>query len=193
MRMFRALPPPYRGHRCHRGHHAYRRRARPVERPPIRLCPAPWESRSRQPEGSWVQDDEPQPSQGELENLRDKTAAPAKSNLQLETNEAFGLAYQALNDVKITHVPCLDAEKRHVYNPKYLPLMVFNELDKLLFRSVLKGNVFLVIADLPPGILARTSRLGLHDCPRISIKLSPFIWREGRNFVFGTVLHQMIQ
>ncbi|KAL8784684.1 MAG: hypothetical protein Q9195_008945 [Heterodermia aff. obscurata] len=124
----------------------------------MRPYPAPWESGRRQPEGSWIQGDQPQPSQGELENLRDKDATPAKSNLQLETNEAYGLAYQALDDVKITQVPCLDLDKRHVYEAKYLPLMVFNELDTLLFRSVLKGNVFLTSAKLPPGELFKVER-----------------------------------
>lgn len=189
--MYRGPPPPYRGHR---GHHGYRRHRRPVERPQIRPYPAPWESSRRQPEGSWIKGrDEPAPSQDELENLRDRSATPAKPNTQMETNEAFGLAYQALNDLDINETQCLDPEKRHVYEAKYFPLMVFNELDKLLFRSVLKGNVFLTLARLPPGINARTSRLGLHGRPRISIELADSIWRGGRNYVLGTLLHQMIQ
>ena len=189
--MHRALPPPYRGHG---GHYGYHRHRRSVERLQLDPCPAPWESSRRQPEGSWIMGkDQPEPSRDELENLRERNATPAKSHLQLETNEAFGLAYQALDDVNITRVPCLDRDKRLVYKARYLPLMVFNELDKLLFRSVLKGNVFLTLATLPPGIYARTSRPGLHDRPRISIELSPAILRERRNYVLGTLLHQMIQ
>ena len=198
MRMYPALlppPPPCRGHR---GHCGYRRHRRPVERPRPRSypCPAPWESHRRQAEGSWINGtDQPGPSHDELENLRDRSATSAKSNSQLETNEAFGMAHQALEDVKITRVPCLDPGKQHLYDAKCLPLMVFNELDKILFRSVLTGNVFLTFADLPPGIDARTSRPGLHDRPRISIELSASIIhrRRSRSYVLGTLLHQMIQ
>ena len=191
MQMYRALPYPQHRH-SHR--YVYRPHKRPVERPRTQPCPAPWESNRRQPEGSWIKGkDQPEPSKDELENLRDSSATSAKSNLRLENNEAFGLAYQAMEDVSITRIPCLDPEKRHVYEAKYLPLMVFNELDKLLFRSVLKGNVFLTLARLPPGINARTSRPGLRDQPRIAIELSPSILKEGRSYVLGTLLHQMIQ
>ena len=192
--MYPGPPVPYRGH-GHRGHHGYRRHRRLLEQPRLRLYPAPWESHRRAPEGSWINGkDQPSPSQAELENLRDSSAAPARSASQLETDEAFGLAYQALSDVDITHPPtCLDPDKRHVYEARYLPLMVFDELDQLLFRSVLKGNVLLTLASLPSGMDARTSRLGLHGRPRISIEFSPRISRQRRCHVLGTLLHQMIQ
>ena len=196
--MYPGPPVPYRGHgHGHRCHHGYRRRRRPVEQPRLRPYPAPWESPRRQAEGSWLKGkDQPSPSQTSLENLRDSSATPARSALQLETDEAFGLAHQALSDVvDMTHAPtCLDPNKRRVYEAKYLPLMVFHELDELLFRSVLKGNVFLTLApSLPTGMDARTSRLGLHGRLRISIELSPRIFRQRRSYVLGTLLHQMIQ
>lgn len=156
-------------------------------------CPAPWESNSAQPEGSWIYADQPAPTSDELENLRDARATPVKPSLQLEIDEAFGLASTALADSKTTKVHCLDPRRRPRYDPHFLPLVVFNELDELLFRSVLKGNVYIVVASLPDGVEARTSRTGLHKRPRISIELSPSIFKGGKIRVLGVLLHQMIQ
>ena len=159
------------------------------------LCAAPWDSSSAQPKGSWIleSDDESTQDKDDLENIRDRKAPPVKTDMQLEVDEAFGLASQAMTDLKFTEAPCLDPKKKHHYDPGLLPLMTFNDLDKILFRSVLKGNVYLVIARLPRGVDARTCRPGLHGRPRISIELSHTIFRYGKLYVLGVLLHQMIQ
>lgn len=146
-------------------------------------------------EGSWIHgSDEPAPSQEEVDNLWDKEVEPAEPHECLEPEEAFGLAALALEDTKITYAPCLDPRKKCSYSRRNLPFMVFNDLDNLLFRSMLKGNVDLTWTMLPPGMDARTSRPGLKGRPRISIELSKSVGKTcARGYVLRILLHQMVQ
>lgn len=188
------LGPPV-SRRDYRDQYGYRKSRRSAQINRIKPCAAPWDSNSVQPNGSWILDsaDETTQSRDDLENLRDGKASPAQTNMQVEAYEAFGLASQAISDLKFTRAPCVDPKKRHLYDPRLLPLMAFNDLDTTLFRSVLKGNVFLVLAKLPRGVEARTCRPGFHGRPRISIELSPIIFKYGKSYVLGVLLHQMIQ
>ena len=145
-------------------------------------------------EGSWINGpDCPVPSTALLRQLQDKRAAPQCSASCMELGEAFGLAHEASGNDKITKIPCLDKTlKQEVYYAKLdLPFMVFDDLDKKLFRAVLKGNVYLTWARLPTGSHARTSRPNLHGRPRITIELN---WHLSRNraATLGVLLHQMI-
>lgn len=145
-------------------------------------------------EGSWINGpDHPAPSFALLRQLQDKGAAPQSSPSCMELGEAFGLAHEALGNDKITAVPCLGkASWQEVYYAKLdLPFMVFDDLDRKLFRSMLRGNVYLTWASLPTGSHARTSRPNLNGRPRITIELN---WqlRRNRAATLGVLLHQMI-
>ena len=145
-------------------------------------------------QGSWVDGpDYPAPSAATLHRLQDKGAAPRSYPPRLDLEEAFGLAHEALEKSKVTTVPCINkSPRREIYYWKYdLPFMVFDDLDRKLFRSVLQGNVYLTWASLPRGVDARTSRAGLRGRPRITIELSHDI-AEGRAATLGILLHQMI-
>lgn len=145
-------------------------------------------------EGSWINGpDYPAPSTALLHQLQDKGAAPQSSPSCMELGEAFGLAHEAFGNNKITAVPCFGKDSwQEVYYAKLdLPFMVFDDLDKKLFRSMLRGNVYLTWANLPTGLHARTSRPNLHGRPRITIELN---WHLSRNraATLGVLLHQMI-
>ena len=152
-------------------------------------------SRANDAEGSWIYGpDEPAPSQEDIDNLWDKEVEPAKRPERLEPDEAFGLAAHNMEDTQITYAPCLDPRKKRSYSRRNLPFMVFNDLDDTLFRSVLKGNVYLTWTMLPPGMEARTSRPGLKGRPRISIELSKSVGKTyKRAYVLRILLHQMVQ
>ena len=189
------LGPPV-ARREYRDPYGHRRLRRSTQVPRTKPCASPWDSNSAQPpKGSWILEtaDESTQDIDDLEKLRDGKASPAQTNSQLEAYEAFALVSKALTDVKLTKAPCLDRKKKNRYDPRFLPLMAFNDLDTTLFRSVLKDNVFLVLAKLPRGVDARTYRPGFHGRPRISIELSPAIFKYGKLYVLGVLLHQMIQ
>lgn len=145
-------------------------------------------------QGSWINGpDYPGPNTTLLRQLQDKRAAPQSSASSMELREAFGLAHEALGNDKITTIPCLGrTSQQEVYYAKLnLPFMVFDDLDTMLFRSMLRGNVYLTWANLPTGLYARTSRPNLHGRPRITIELNLHLNRD-RATVIGVLLHQMI-
>ena len=180
---------PYGHCHCERCH----RRKRPAIEPPNYRSPVPLGNRWAKPSGSWIYgSDKPAPTLDEVDNLQNEEAQPAQAHLKLATEEAFGLAAQELDKCTMKEIACLDSEQRGVYSPVDLPFMVFNELDNILFRSVLKGNVYVEWATLPPGMDARINRAGLHGNPRISIELSKAIATR-RVMVLRMLLHQMIQ
>ena len=146
------------------------------------------------PEGSWIDGpDCPAPSEDELDSLKDPKARPAEPNQKLSVEEAFGLAARALENVKTLHATCVDPEKMQSYARLALPFMIFDDLDSKLFRSVLKGNVYLSWARLPAGMDARTSRPGFHGRPRISIQINRSMAKPTRIYLIGLLLHHMIQ
>ena len=150
-------------------------------------------SKSYGTQGSWINGpDQPAPSAAALRNLQDKQAHPREATKRLDLEEAFGLAHEALGSMKMTSIPCLSHSSRAVrYSGHDLPFMVFDDLDKNLFRSVLKGNVYLKWTSLPRGIFARTSRPGLHGRPRTTIELSEDVAGH-LEATLGILLHQMI-
>jgi hypothetical protein len=151
-------------------------------------------SRSFGIEGSWIDGpNRPTPSTAALRRLQDKRAAPQSKPSRFHLEEAFGLMHEALESTYITTIPCLgrSSDTGTHFSVRDLPFMVFDDLDKKLFRSTLKGNVYLTWASLPHGVRGRTSRPGLHGRPRITIKLS-FRVAKDRAATIGVLLHQMI-
>ena len=159
---------------------------------PIHKGPESTESDAK---GSWIHGpDESGPSSEEIENLYDEGAQPAKPHERLELEEAFGLLALALEDTKLTYLPCLDPGREHSYSRRNLPFVVFNDLDQMLFRSMLKGNVYLIWAKLPPGMDGRTSRSGLKGRPRTMIELSAQVGQSRSHaYILHVLLHQMTQ
>ena len=159
---------------------------------PIHEGPGPIAS---EPKGSWIYGpDESGPSLEEIENFLDKEAQPAEPHQRLEPEEAYGLLAHALEDTKLTYLPCTDPRRERSYSRKSLPFMVFNDLDQMLFRSMLKGNVYMIWARLPPGMDGRTSRPGLKGRPRTMIELSASARdTRSRTYMLHVLLHQMTQ
>lgn len=147
-----------------------------------------------QPLGSWLDGlPHPEPDLDSVEVLKNQVAQPACSNLQLSTEEAFGRAYQAIEHYQRTQFACLAPGQRDRYPAGKLPFMVFDQLDRELFRSVLKGNVCLIwVTELPNGIHATTYKVDRRRYPRITIKLSTGLTEAPRVDVLCTLMHQMM-
>lgn len=147
-----------------------------------------------QPLGSWL-DGFPhlQPDRDAIKVLKNADALPASSNLRLSTEEAFGRAHQAIEHYRRTKVACLVPSRRHLYPKQRLPFMVFDQLDRELFRSVLKGNVHLRWqADMPSGIYATTCHADPPTMRRITIILSEVLATAPRVNILGALVHQMM-
>ena len=142
---------------------------------------------------SWL--DGPQksgPSLEERENLKERSARPANQHSYLKREEAFGLAEQALEDYRRTDIYCLHCRMSSA-EKQSLPFRIFNDLDKELFRSVLRGNVSLCWAHLSRGYLSETRPAGIENDPRIQILLSHQLHEEARPVtIIVSLLHQMI-
>ena len=140
--------------------------------------------------GSWIRgSDHPAPEESAILALVDPKRKPASVSPPINRYEAFGLMHQALKE-KITTAACLDSSKKNKYQRIFLPYMVFNDLDKALFRSTLEGNVYLKWS--AGDSLSICSRPGLHGRPRITIELSSRLTYGTRADILGTLLHQMI-
>ena len=147
--------------------------------------------------GSWLDGSRASaPTKEVVQNLIDKNASPAQPSLGLTDQEAYGLAHEALENYRRRRVACLAPEKRDLYSRKELPKMVFDQLDKELFRSVLKGNVLLrkvCWRALPYNIHAMTTRADPQRNSRITITLSENLLSQGsRMQILVTLVHQMI-
>lgn len=147
-----------------------------------------------QPLGSWLDGlPDPEPDLDSILVLKNASAQPACSSLHLSTEEAFGRAYQAIEHYQRTKVACLAPGKRNMYPTQNLPFMVFDQLDREMFRSVLKGNVYLKWSvRLPAGIYATTRRADPRKTPRITIILSKSLSEAPRVEVLCTLVHQMM-
>lgn len=147
-----------------------------------------------QPLGSWLDGlPNPEPDLDSILVLKNATAQPACSSLHLSTEEAFGRAYQAIEHYQRTKVACLAPGKRNMYPTQNLPFMVFDQLDREMFRSVLKGNVHLTWSvPLPSGIYATTRKADPIKWPRITIMLSKSLSEAPRSEVLRTLVHQMM-
>ncbi|KAL8699678.1 MAG: hypothetical protein Q9201_005863 [Fulgogasparrea decipioides] len=144
---------------------------------------------------SWLDGkSKPGPTKSDFENLQSTTISPASRNLELKPEEAYTLAEQALKSYQRTQIACLTRKPSNLTAIKRtLPFQVFNQLDRELFRSMLKGNVSLSWSDLPSGTFSRTIHAGQNGNPRTMIELSPLLFRHGtRPEILGTLIHQMV-
>lgn len=149
---------------------------------------------SNQALGSWLDGlPHPGPDRESICVLKNEAAQPACSNLHLSTEEAFGRAHHAIEDYRRHKVACLAPGKRNMYPARQLPFMVFDQLDRELFRSVLKGNVHLRWSvHLPHGIYATTYKADPRNWPRITIVLSELLSEAPRVEILCTLVHQMM-
>lgn len=145
--------------------------------------------------GSWL--DGPKfrgPTPESIKILVSANAAPACISPHIRIEEAYGRAYEALRHYVPRSIECLDPMKHYLYPGKDLPFKVFNQLDRELFRSVLKGNVHLAwSSNIPPNVNAVTFRKGYIQKPRISIRLAESLLEGGNNVeILAVLVHQMI-
>lgn len=144
--------------------------------------------------GSWLDGPNVQePSLESIKILKSKTIEPAVRCPRIKTEEAYYLAYQALQVYKKKIIKWLDPKMNLFYSRKELPFSIFDRLDKELFRSVLTRNVYLEWSPrLSPYRNAMTFRRDHHGCPRIAIKLAESLQAGSREEIIGTLIHQMI-
>lgn len=145
--------------------------------------------------GSWLDGPRVQhPSLESINVLKSRTAKPAHPSPGIGTQEAYGLAFKALQGYSRRNIICLDPSKACLYSRKKLPFMVFDQLDKELFRSVLTGNVYLIWSrKLSPYCKGITFRQGHHGHPRIAIRLAESLLNQaGRKEIIAILIHQMI-
>ncbi|MCJ1461956.1 hypothetical protein MMC07_000556 [Pseudocyphellaria aurata] len=144
--------------------------------------------------GNWLDGrPNPEPDPASIRVLKNPSAQPACSNLHLSTEEAFGQAHQAMSKYQRSNFACLAPGKRNVYSTLELPFKVFDQLDREMFRSVLKGNVYMKWSDkMPDGIYSTTQKAGSSKRPRITIILSRHLSEAPRADILCTLVHQMM-
>lgn len=131
------------------------------------------------------------PSRDSIAQLEDITAKPISPASHETTKEAFVLTANIIKRFASSGVALLKPPRSHSYNEWFLPFLVFNELDRKLFRSKLKGNVCLEWSRLYDSVPGRTTRAGLKH-PRITIELSEKLADTNEEGVVTALLHQMI-
>ena len=132
------------------------------------------------------------PSREELAQLLDTNAKPLSPTGHDAIERAFVAASKSFSNPSSPRMALLDTDMIRMCGKRILPLLVFDELDKILFCSKLKGNVCLEWSDLPWGVPGCTSRAGLKN-PRITIELSErLLSNASKGAVLTALLHQMI-
>ena len=129
------------------------------------------------------------PSREELAQLMDPNTKPLSPAGHDDIERAFVAASKSFLNPSSPRVALLEPERIRMCDKWVLPFLVFDELDKMLFCSKLKGNVCLKWSDLPWSISGSTSRAGLRN-PRITVELSERLLSNGG--VLTALLHQMI-
>lgn len=111
-------------------------------------------------------------------------------NLGLSETLAAKLAIDALADYKSEHLPA-PVCPRHKGDLQNFPFRVFGTLDKLLFRGLLRGEVYLCWEDsLGPDIHGVTSKPGDYDT-RIAIRLNNQMIKSYPHFTLPILVHHM--
>ena len=140
------------------------------------------------------------PSSDDLFLLKDVKTKPArKDHHELTPDQAVKLVYENVRKL-CEGASSTDGYGRRTISGEDLPFQIFNDIDKLLFGGVLKGNVCLQIKQrLGGGEDGACSRAG-KDGPRIAITLSRGLIERtaggkygGRDpgFLVEVLLHQM--
>ena len=122
---------------------------------------------------------------------------PERKQLGLKESEAARLAINALEGYHRTHVAALSAHSHMQYPRRHLPFHMFDELDKALFRGVLKGHVRLRWSDLEHRhnvhLHGMTSRAGRLDT-RITIELPRGLLHQRgfpKAYILASLIHHM--
>lgn len=110
--------------------------------------------------------------------------------LGLSETLAAKLAIDALADYKGEHLPA-PVCPRHKSDLENFAFRVFGTLDKLLFRGLLRGEVYLCWEDsLEPDIHGVTSKPGDYDT-RIAIRLNNHMIKSYPHFTLPVLVHHM--
>lgn len=133
------------------------------------------------------------PSTDEIAILQNPTIKPARDAHKFQHQEAIKVVEQSTS----AHLTLIKEKTYFVKEARChrsdLPFHVFNEIDAALFLGVLKSNVYLKWAPLPPALFGRTIRPGRGDCPRIAIELAERVKSRGApEEILAVLLHQMI-
>lgn len=125
--------------------------------------------------------------------LQNPTIKPARDAHKLQHQEAIKLVEQSTSAHLAQTKEKTFVVKEARCHRSDLPFHVFNEIDAALFSGVLKGNVYLTWAPLPPALFGRTIRAGHGDCPRIAIELAERVKSRGApEEILAVLVHQMI-
>lgn len=125
--------------------------------------------------------------------LQNPTIKPAHEIHKLQHQETIKLAEQSTSAYLAKFQGTNGLSKDIQCRRSDLPFHVFNEIDAALFSGVLKGNVHLKWAPLPPMLFGRTIRAGRDDCPRIAIELAEHLMAGGApEDILEVLVHQMI-
>lgn len=122
-----------------------------------------------------------------MAQLKNKTAKPMSPASHETTEEAFVLTAKIIRDSTSSEMALL----KPTYDKWSLPFLVFDELDRKLFRSKLKGNVCLEWSSIYDGAPGRTTQAGFKHS-RIAIELSEMLLKTTKMGIFTALLHQMI-
>lgn len=132
----------------------------------------------------------PGPKKENVKILKDENLN-SQPPLGLTVVMATKLAVDALAKYERKHVKALVLQMPEVYL-KELPYLVFDELDKELFRGVLQKNVYLRWSSLPPYVHGKTSPAG-HKNKRVTIELNKLViqMRAPPAYVLASLIHHM--
>lgn len=140
---------------------------------------------------SWLDGrSKPGPKKENIKVLKDKSLN-SQPHLGLTEVIATKLAIEALNKYERKHASLLVPQMREDYL-KELPYMVFDEIDKELFRGVLQKNVYLRWGSLPPYVHGKTSSAGYKN-KRVTIELNKVLIqkRAPPGLVLASLIHHM--
>lgn len=148
-------------------------------------------NRLRLATGSWLNGpSKPGPTKEDIEILEDKDI-PATKTLGINEALATKLAVEALDNYRRTHVEVLTSKSYRQYSKASLPFQMFDELDREIFRGVLRGNVYLHWSRIHPHYHGRTSEAG-RKYPRVTIELNSFLQQGAPSeSVLAVLLHHM--
>lgn len=141
------------------------------------------------PQGSWLDGPHvPGPSKESIQALKCRDVEETSSSPKIGVQEAFGLACKALEGYHREVIVCINQSKWGIYHQEDLPFMVFDQLDKELFRSVLKGRVYLSWARCPQAVTKRAE-----EDSKIIIELPEWFKVEANSIsILATLVHQMV-
>ena len=124
--------------------------------------------------------------------LTDRISKPLSPAGRDTRERAFVAASELIKKNSHPRAAFLESEGTYLYDKRTLPFLVFDELDRKLFCSKLRGNVCLRWENVPWGIPGRAYQAG-RKYPRITIELSEkMLLNASKTGILTALLHQMI-